>query len=821
MANRGRGHRGGCRRAYVPNLGDHDRGIGILYPRDEMAKMRRQIVVLTEMVQRLLPPTKGSDGFDEIKGGTHHSFDNIFWAPRRHRTDVGRMEHKWENNIKIELPEFHGSLNPDEFIDWLNTIERIFDYGEVFVEKKVKLVAIWLKGRASAWWEQLQLNRRRCGKEKIHDCEKMKKKLKGHFLPFNYLQSVYQRLHVLKQDGSVNEYTKAFYQLIARPWRSNKAAVLPKWDNTPKEGFEVVLGPSTPSFAKDNPPSKFVDKGASSSQAPRSNGAFGNHNTPQGGTFKCFRCGEPGHRSSDCRKNMGNNRNKTLLIEEVEEHGDFENAPIFDRLGNVAIGGDSDEEKGLALMLKKTFLSPKLESQEDWLHTNIFYSTCNIAGRVCNMIIDSGSCENIVLKKWWTNLIFRWRNIPILILHRLPNGKGYFQGYFKSFPSATTLLASKEFVEETQDFGIVLVLVPVVHTSASKEKVEVATLLEEYSDVFPQELPPDLPLMRDIQHRIDLVPRSALPNKSAYRMSPKEKEELQRQVEKLLAKGYIWPSHSPCGVLVLLTPKKDGSWRMCVDSRAISKITIKYRFPIPRLDDMLDCLVGSKAIYPNFSSIAAPLTNILKLQAFEWSKEAADSFPLLKKLLTEAPILALPDFDKTFELDCDASGLGIGGILSQEGRSIAFFSEKLNGAKLKYSTYDLEFYAIIQAIKHWSYYLAYKEFVLNTDHEALKYIISQSHLNKRHGKWVAYLQQFTFSLRHKLGVLNKVWLSRRTTLLIEMKNDVVGFDEFRTFYASDPYFSKIFDALQMEDRMAYPSYMIRDGFLFHGLKLCS
>ncbi|KAF5960260.1 hypothetical protein HYC85_001469 [Camellia sinensis] len=86
-------------------------------------------------------------------------------------------------------------------------------------------------------------------------------------------------------------------------------------------------------FAKVNPHSKFVDKGASSSQAPRSNGASGNQHTPQGGTFKCFRCGEPGHRSSGCRKNMGNNRNKALLIEEVEEHGDFKDAPIFDLFG--------------------------------------------------------------------------------------------------------------------------------------------------------------------------------------------------------------------------------------------------------------------------------------------------------------------------------------------------------------------------------------------------------------------------------------------------------------------------------------------------------
>lgn len=121
----------------------------------------------------------------------------------------------------------------------------------------------------------------------------------------------------------------------------------------------------------------------------------------------------------------------------------------------------------------------------------------------------------------------------------------------------------------------------------------VSSLLQGYEDLFPEEMPSGMPHLRGIEHQIDFVPVSQLPNKAAYRSNPQDTKELQRQVEELLEKGLIRESLSPCAEPLILVPKKDGSWRMCVDCRAINRITAKYRHPIPRLDDMLDELCGS------------------------------------------------------------------------------------------------------------------------------------------------------------------------------------------------------------------------------------
>src|SRR3954464_4106976 len=118
-------------------------------------------------------------------------------------------------------------------------------------------------------------------------------------------------------------------------------------------------------------------------------------------------------------------------------------------------------------------------------------------------------------------------------------------------------------------------------------------VLQEFQDVFPEELPHDLPPLRGIEHRIDLIPGAPLPNRAAYRTNPEETKEIERQINQLVSKGLIQVSTSPSAVPVILVPKTDDMLRLCMDCRPINAITVRYRHPIPRLDDMLDELCGS------------------------------------------------------------------------------------------------------------------------------------------------------------------------------------------------------------------------------------
>ena len=120
---------------------------------------------------------------------------------------------------------------------------------------------------------------------------------------------------------------------------------------------------------------------------------------------------------------------------------------------------------------------------------------------------------------------------------------------------------------------------------------EAKSLIKEFQDIFPSTLPNNLPPKRTVDHSIELIPGSEPPSRPTYRLSYLEMNELKKQLSELLQKGFIRPSVSPFGAPVLFVHKKEGTLRLCVDYRALNKITIKNRYPLPRIEELMDRLI--------------------------------------------------------------------------------------------------------------------------------------------------------------------------------------------------------------------------------------
>jgi len=222
----------------------------------------------------------------------------------------------------------------------------------------------------------------------------------------------------------------------------------------------------------------------------------------------------------------------------------------------------------------------------------------------------------------------------------------------------------------------------------------------------------------------------------------------------------------------------------------------------------------------NFSSIAAPLNELVKKNVvFKWTDVHEKSFELLKDKLTNAPLLCLPNFDKAFEIECDASGVGIGAVLMQDSKPIAYFSEKLKGAALNYSTYDKELYALVRALQIWQHYLWSREFIIHYDHQSLKFLRSQGKLQKRHAKWLKFIEMFPYVIKYKHGKENIVVdaLSRRYALLTSLQTKLLGFEMIKSLYANDSDFGHVWDSCSTH---ASGDYYMHDGYLFKKNKLC-
>jgi hypothetical protein len=419
-------------------------------------------------------------------------------------------------------------------------------------------------------------------------------------------------------------------------------------------------------------------------------------------------------------------------------------------------------------------------------------------------------------------------------------------------------------------------------------------LLQHHVAIFEE--PQGLPPARPYDHRIHLLPGTAPVAVRPYRYPQLQKDELERQVAGMLVQGIVCPSTSPFSAPVLLVHKADGSWRFCIDYRALNARTSKDKFPIPVVDELLDELHGAlyftkidlrsgyhqvrmftrdidkttfrthhghyeflvmpfglsnapttfqalmnDVLHPylrrfvlvffddiliyssswaehlqhisivlnelrvhqlhlkrskcsfgvpsvaylghvvseagvamdadkvvavsawlqprsaqglrgflglagyyrkfirDFGLIAAPLTRLLRRDAFTWDKEAEDAFQALKRALTTRPVLHMSDFDKLFIIDCDASDVGFGAVLHQGAGPVAFFSHPFAARHLKLAAYERELIDLVQAMRHWRPYLWGRQFLVRTDHFSLKYLLDQHLSTVPQHQWISKL----------------------------------------------------------------------------------
>ncbi|GKA20839.1 putative reverse transcriptase domain-containing protein, partial [Tanacetum coccineum] len=448
---------------------------------------------------------------------------------------------------------------------------------------------------------------------------------------------------------------------------------------------------------------------------------------------------------------------------------------------------------------------------------------------------------------------------------------------------------------------------------SSDKKQEEIVVVRDFPEVFLDDLFGLSPI-QEIEFRIELIPGATPVAKSHYCLTPSELEELSGQLKELQDKGFIRPSLSPWGAPVLFVKKKDGSFRMCIDYRELNKLTVKNRYPLPRIDDLFDQLQGSQffskidlrsgyhqlrvyeddipkttfrtryghfeftvmpfgltnepAIFmdlmnrvcrpyldkfvivfiddiliysktqeehvehlrlvlellkkeklyakfskcefwlrevqflghvingneihvdpskieavknwkaprtltevrsflglawyyrrfiENFTKIAKSFTILTqKSKTSDWGEEQELAFQTLKDKLCNVPVLALPDGPKDFVVYCDASGIGLGCVLMQRGKVIAYASRQLKIHKENYTTHDLELGAAVFPLKIWRHYLYGTKSVIYTDHKSLQHIFSQKELNMRHRRWIELFSDYVYKIRYHPGKANMV-----------------------------------------------------------------
>ncbi|XP_071927614.1 uncharacterized protein [Coffea arabica] len=672
---------------------------------------------------------------------------------------------------RIDFPKFNG----EDFRGWLYKSEQFFEVDETPNAVKVKIAAMSLE-------EYVRELSSRFGDSLYDD-------------PMRELKS-------LKQSGSVKEYHDVFEELLNRvdlpkdyatscflsglkpeiqlilrmfmPKNVQHARILTKIEEAKMivQSKEKVMSKSflnysdrtgTTQFRAHAPSHKWKTDSKAVLPLPMFPALPNNERQHESGAKKAFK------RLSRAKMNKKRARGLCFWCDERFTARDRCENKQFHRL---EVWDDTPDKK-----------EPKTEGEEDAIDkgqlayislnamTNIAvpnFMTMRVTGHVgkqsVNIFIDCGSSHNFIHPKSGHKVVLRGMKQHGLQLNR-PEPE----------PGPLSLFSITAGTNGRQDSNL----------------LDLECLLSEYGDLFQE--PNGLPPERLHGHRIVLKESTEPVNVRPYRYPVFWKGEIEKLVAKMLACGIIRASSSPFSSPVVLVKKKDGSWRIGgwnehlqhlrlvfellrrhelqvkMSKCAFAQQQIDYlghiinaegvqadpqktvaikNWPIPQTIKELRGFLGLTGYYRRFiqgyGKITKSLTDLVKKNQFQWHDRATQAFKRLQEVMSSPPILAQPNFTQEFIVKTDASRNGIGAVLMQKRRPLAFFSKALGTKHQALSVYEKEMLAIVTAILKWRAYLVGRHFIIKTDHQSLKYKMEQRVHTPLQQKWIAKLMGYDY-----------------------------------------------------------------------------
>ncbi|KAE8736351.1 cytochrome P450 78A7-like [Hibiscus syriacus] len=522
----------------------------------------------------------------------------------------------------VPKPEkFKGTRSAQDVENFLWGLDQYFAATGITEDaKKVSIASVYLSEVALMWW------RRRCndvkrGNAAIETWVEFQAEFKEQFYPEYAEDEARSKLRRLKQEGSLREHVRKFVELMLqvpnlseedgfftfmdglKPWAKNElrrrgvkelSVALTTAESIIELGVKKVDSKPKPKFrgsSGDRDKASKSDKDSSGNGKP-SNGKHSDKKDKQ--IIQCYNCKGQGHLARDCPQ-----KNKLSAIKEKDGE-ESETLKLGSILSTMEVK-KGRKKKGL-MFVDITIAGQKLSALVDTGASELFMSE-QVAKKLGLYVEKAcGSIKTVNAKevpiagvaKGIELTVGGWSGteaIKVIPLDDFDFVLGLTEG-----PSRAKVLSAIQFSKAVRKEEPSFLAVLVCEEPATTKKVPdvVRHVLAEFQDVMPAELPKKLPPKREVDHKIELVPNVEPPARAPYRMAPPELEEMRRQLKDLLDAGYIRPSKSPYGAPVLFQKKHDGSLRMCIDYRALNKLTVKNKYPIPLIADLFDQLGGAR-----------------------------------------------------------------------------------------------------------------------------------------------------------------------------------------------------------------------------------